>query len=145
LGPVAEVGFGRESSLSPQRRAVYKALVEAVGSSPGTLTDPSLASQAERILGQHYRRAPAEARRRIDETLDAIEAPHERGRFSRQEPRSRLAYLRRALRDATCTGCNRAAAARVQDAVALAAAPFWRGGFRWDPALVDIWVRVAKG
>lgn len=123
--------------LTSRRRSAYTSLVEAVGSVPGTLVDSSRAEHAARALEVHYRGASPHTRERIDSTLDAIEGGHAPGSFSRRGVAERLRWLR--------TGLDSRDALGTEAAIALAAAPFQRGGFRWDPHAATLWVRVVRG
>lgn len=122
--------------LTSRRRSIYTALVEAVGSVPGTLVDASRSEQAARALASHYRQASPHTREEIDSTLDAIEEGRAVGSFSRSRVAERLALLRADL--------DSDDARRTEAAVALAAAPFQGGGFRWDPRSATLWVRVVR-
>lgn len=122
--------------LSPRRKSVYTSLVEVVGSVPGTLVDPSRAGQATRALAAHYQQASPHTREEIDSTLDAIDKRDAAGSFSQRAAGDRLTLLRAAL--------DSDEGRRTEMAVALAAAPFQSGGFRWDPGAATLWVRVAR-
>lgn len=118
--------------LTPKRRRAYTSLVEAVGSVPGTLVDPSRAEQATRALAAYYQQASPHTRAEIDSTLDAIDQDCPAGSSWRS-----VAERLRADLDSDD-------ARRTEAAIALAAAPFQNGGFRWDPRGAALWVRVAR-
>lgn len=126
------------SRLGAHRRDTYKALVEAVALSPGTLVDPRGSARATSALARFYRGAEPRTRASVDAALDELDSGLRRP-FSALAPGRRLAHLRAAL-DAPGDGRR----SRVRDAVALAAAPFDPLGFRWNSDRVDLWVRIAR-
>src|SRR4051794_41857775 len=66
--PVAAAG------LATNRRETYRALVDTVLAEPGLRLDPAAADAAASEFAAHYATWPADAQRRADAVLDALDA-----------------------------------------------------------------------
>lgn len=143
--PLVESEASASSSrLSRDRRRTFGALVEAVGSFPGTRVDSGEGSAAGARLAQEYRRAGETERHHIDLVLDAIAATTGARAFASVSVERRLVALRESLRNGATRACVAPASHRVREAVALAVAAFDPAGFRWDPSLADVWIRAQR-
>jgi hypothetical protein len=133
----------RSSALSGDRRKTYAALVETVGSAPGTLVRRSRGRQATARLAAKYRSASQTDRQHIDQTIDGIASTTAPRAFWAVGVERRLAAIRGALSGRGTAECGPSSAYRVRQGVALAAAAFDRS-FRWEPSLADLWIRAQR-
>jgi hypothetical protein len=132
------------AELTAQRRELYRALIEAVASFPGTLADAADAERATAELAERYAAAPRALRRRIDAALDAVEAGLPPGSFAAMDEPERVDHLRTSLEPASGSGQDAVTDAPAAHAVALAAAPFDPRGFHWSPRTVELWLRTVS-
>jgi hypothetical protein len=133
------------ANLTPARQRLYGALVEAVGSRPGTIVDPARAGNVAGELATRYAQAALELRAGIDAVLDSVERGLAPGSFASMSVAGRLAHLRAQLtKRESGLGLELATPSLVTEAIALAAAPFDPRGFTWSTAAADVWVRALK-
>jgi hypothetical protein len=141
LGRTSPVVTG--SALTVARLSTYEALVEAVGSSPGTLVDPTRAAWAADDLARRYPLAPRGVRRRVNTVLDWVEGDAATGTFSAATVPERLEHLLGRLQSTGAAGADAPPDWRATEAVALAAAPFDPRGWTWSATSVELWVKTA--
>lgn len=139
LASTATSASAPSPTLTAERRRTYAALVQAVGSSPGTLVEATDARSATNALARHYRNASASTQLRINSILDELESDG----FSRKTTRARLSYLRKQLGREQSKG-GELLGTLVGEAVSLAAAPFNPSGFAWSAASAQTWLRVNR-
>jgi hypothetical protein len=144
---VATAGLSAPGALelTPARKRLYAALVEAVGSTPGTLVDPSASQAVVKQLATLYGKGNLELQTRVDAALDSVEHGSTPGAFASMSVAARVHHLRALLvQREPGLGLHLATASSVTEAIGLAAAPFDPRGFTWSLAAADLWVRAVK-
>ena len=128
-------------ALTRDRKRQYTALVEAVGSLPGTRVKHAESGRAADTLAKHYEAAPRSAQQLVDGALDSIGTD---GSFSAMGSAERLAYLRKRLDDESTGSLRLARGSRVTEAIALATAPFDPRGFSWSLEAAELWIMTLR-
>jgi hypothetical protein len=125
------------AGLAPARRQTYGALVDTVLAEPGLRLDPAAADAAASEFAAHYATWPADAQRRADEVLDALEASTGRSSFAQLGRPARTAHLRACGRptDDDPVGPERQRLDLAQGAVSLAAVTIGPSGGELDRPL----------
>jgi hypothetical protein len=130
-------------TLTPARRRLYRALVEAVGSRPGTIVEPARAGDVATELATRYAQAALELRAGVDAVLDSVERGLVPGSFASMSVAGRTAHLRAQLtKRESGSGLNLSTPSLVAEAIALATAPFDPRGFTWTTSAADVWIRA---
>jgi hypothetical protein len=129
---------GGSPKLSPAQSRKYRALVETLGSLPGTRVNGRHAPKAARELGALYAKSSGEARAVVDAVLGSIDAS-----FTRMGTDQRLAYVAKRL-DKPGGSVAFAPGSGMLAALALAAAPFDERGFNWSIDTVELWVTTLR-
>ena len=85
------------TGLTDARRQTYRSLVETVVTEPGMRLDPAAADAAASHFTATYATWPAEAQRRAEQVLDALERSADRP-YARLDRGARAAHLRQCAR-----------------------------------------------
>jgi hypothetical protein len=109
--------------LTPQRRRTYEALVAAVVAEPSQRLDPACAGSATAHFAAVYSTWPAEARRRADRVLEALQRGPAATVFSAQPRAAQATFLRACARVTSKdpSGVERERLALLEGALALVA------------------------
>src|SRR4051794_33352520 len=132
--PVAAAG------LATNRQQTYRALVDSVLTEPGLRLDPAAADAAASEFAAHYATWPADAQRRADGVLDALEQSTGRGSFAKLDRPARTAHLRSCGRptDDDPVGAERQRLDLAQGAMSLAAVTVGPSGGELDRPLDSV-------
>jgi hypothetical protein len=122
------------TSLSPERRAAFGALVGVVGSVPGTLVEAGQAGPATSRLAAVYGTGDGALRARIDDALDSLDRIAGRPFASLDRGRALRLLL----------GSSRDVEDELERAIGLAAGVFHPDGFRWTRGSADVWMRTGR-
>jgi hypothetical protein len=134
--PAATVPAG---ALAPARQQTYRALVDTMLAEPGLRLDPAAADAAASEFAAHYATWPADAQRRADTVLDALDTSAGRS-FSKLARPARTAHLRGCAQptDDDPVGAERARLDMAQGAMSLAAVTIGPSGGELDRPLDSV-------
>jgi hypothetical protein len=129
------------AGLAPARQTTYRALVDTVLAEPGLRLDPAAADAAAAEFAVRYATWPADAQRRADTVLDALERSTGGGSaFAKLGRPARTAHLRACGRptDDDPVGAERARLDLAQGAMSLAAVTVGPSGGELDRPLDSV-------
>jgi hypothetical protein len=128
------------AGLTPARQTTYRALVDTVLAEPGLRLDPAAADAAASEFATRYATWPADAQRRADATLDALERSTGGAAFGKLGRPARTAHLRACGRptDDDPVGAERARLDLAQGAMSLAAVTVGPSGGELDRPLDSV-------
>jgi hypothetical protein len=128
------------AGLAEARRQTYRALVDTVLTEPGLRLDPAAADGAASEFAARYATWPADAQRRADAVLDALDASTGRSSFAKLGRPARTAHLRTCGRptDDDPVGAERRRLDMAQGAMSLAAVTVGPSGGELDRPLDSV-------
>jgi hypothetical protein len=129
------------AGLAPARQTTYRALVDTVLAEPGLRLDPAAADAAAAEFTARYATWPADAQRRADAVLDALErSTGDSAAFAKLGRPARTAHLRACGRptDDDPVGAERARLDLAQGAMSLAAVTVGPSGGELDRPLDSV-------
>jgi hypothetical protein len=126
--------------LAPARHATYRALVDTVLAEPGLRLDPAAADAAASDFAARYATWPADAQRRADAVLDALEQSTSGSSFANLGRPARTAHLRACGKptDDDPVGAERRRLDIAQGAISLAAVTVGPSGGELDRPLDSV-------
>jgi hypothetical protein len=138
--PGAAATLPAAAGLAQNRRDTYRALVDTVLTEPGLRLDPTASDAAASEFAAHYATWPADAQRRADSVLDALEQSTGRASFATLGRPARTAHLRACGRptDDDPVGAERTRLDLAQGAMSLAAVTIGPSGGELDRPLDSV-------
>jgi hypothetical protein len=132
-------GAAPTAGLAPARRDTYRALVDTMATEPGLRLDPAAADAAASEFVAHYATWPADAQRRADTVLDALDASSGRS-FAKLGRPERTVHIRACERPTNDdpVGPERARLDMAQGAMSLAAVTLGPSGGELDRPLDSV-------
>jgi len=128
------------AGLAANRQQTYRALVDTVLAEPGLRLDPAAADAAASEFATRYATWPADAQRRADAVLDALEQSTGGSSFAKLDRPARTAHLRTCGRptDDDPVGAERQRLDLAQGAMSLAAVTVGPSGGELDRPLDSV-------
>ena len=128
------------AGLAANRRETYRALVDTMLAEPGLRLDPAAADAAASEFAAHYATWPADAQRRADAVLDALDQSTSGSRFAKLGRPARTEHMRSCGRptDDDPVGAERQRLDLAQGAMSLAAVTVGPSGGELDRPLDSV-------